>query len=250
MNNKQQHQFQDCSTFPGHREAERYEGAFIVLEGMDGSGRSTQVALLKEWLEFEGFAVQTMGLRRSNLVAKNLDEVMAKNTVTPLTLALMYATDLYDQLENVILPSLRAGSVVLADRYFFTLIARAAVRGIHRDYLYGIYQPALEPDLTFFLDVTPKIAFEREFKKNTALSYWESGRDMNLSTDLYRSFITYQGRMQREFRSMSRKFAFNWLDAEAPVPVVNRLLRMKISQQLGIKSTRYKPSDALLHLWR
>lgn len=237
-------------TFPGHQEARNYEGCFIVLEGMDGSGRSTQVALLKEWLEFEGFAVQTMGLRRSNLLSKNLDEVMAKNTVTRLTLALMYATDLFDQLENLILPALRAGSVVLADRYYYTLIARAAARGIDRDYLQGIYAPALAPDLTFFLSVSPEVAFEREFKKNQALSYWESGRDMNLSPDLHTSFITYQGLMQKEYALMDKQFNFETLDGEAPVPLVNRLLRTKISRELGIKSMRYKPSDALLHLWR
>src|SRR5713101_2463778 len=108
-------------------------GSLIVIEGMDGSGRSTQIALLQEWLESEGFAVQTSGLRRSNLVGRDIDELMAKNAVTRLTLALMYATDFFDQVEHRILPALRSGTLVLADRYIFTLIARGVVRGINRD---------------------------------------------------------------------------------------------------------------------
>src|SRR5690349_21963080 len=110
-------------------------GSLIVIEGMDGSGRSTQITLLQEWLESEGFAVQTSGLRRSNLVGRDIDELLAKNAVTRLTLALMYATDFFDQIEHRILPALRAGTMVLADRYIFTLIGRGVVRGINREYM-------------------------------------------------------------------------------------------------------------------
>jgi len=110
-------------------------GSLIVIEGMDGSGRSTQIMLLQEWLESEGFAVQTSGLRRSNLVGRDIDELLAKNAVTRLTLALMYATDFFDQVEHRILPALRSGTMVLADRYIFTLIGRGVVRGINRDFL-------------------------------------------------------------------------------------------------------------------
>jgi dTMP kinase len=104
-------------------------GNLIVIEGMDGSGRSTQIALLQEWLESEGFAVQTSGLRRSNLVGRDIDELLAKNAVTRLTLSLMYATDFFDQVEHRVLPALRSGTVVLADRFIFTLVARGVVRG-------------------------------------------------------------------------------------------------------------------------
>src|SRR6202047_4612210 len=111
---------------------EEFGGSLIVIEGMDGSGRSTQISLLTEWLESEGFAVQTMGLRRAFLVAEDIDTLLAENSVTPMTLALMYGTDFFDQLERRILPALRSGLIVLADRYIFTLIARAAVRGLGR----------------------------------------------------------------------------------------------------------------------
>src|SRR5256885_16409395 len=155
-------------------------GSLVVIEGMDGSGRSTQIALLQEWLESEGFAVQTSGLRRSNLVGRDIDELLAKNAATRLTLALMYATDFFDQVEHRILPALRSGTVVLADRFIFTLIARGVVRGINRDYMSGLYAMALRPHLTFSLNVRPETAFGREFKTAQAISYWEAGRDMSL----------------------------------------------------------------------
>jgi dTMP kinase len=225
-------------------------GNLIVIEGMDGSGRSTQIALLQEWLESEGFAVQTSGLRRSNLVGRDIDELLAKNAVTRLTLALMYATDFFDQVEHRVLPALRSGTVVLADRFIFTLVARGVVRGINRDYLNGLYAMALRPHLTFWLNVRPETAFAREFKKAQAISYWEAGRDMSLSHDLYWSFIRYQTMIKREFEVMAKKHGFIELDGEASVSAVNKQLRQRVGEQLGIRSTKYTPSAALAHLWR
>ena len=225
-------------------------GNLIVIEGLDGSGRSTQIALLQEWLESEGFAVQTSGLRRSNLVGRDIDELLAKNAVTRLTLALMYSTDFFDQLEHRIVPALRSGAIVLADRFIFTLIARSVVRGINRDYLTGLYAMALRPNLTFWLNVRPETAFAREFKKAQAISYWEAGRDMSLSHDLYWSFVRYQTMIKREFEVMAKRNAFIELDGEASVSNVNKLLRQRIGDHLGIRPTKYTPSSALAHLWR
>ena len=225
-------------------------GTLVVMEGLDGSGRSTQIALLQEWLESEGFAVQTSGLRRSNLVGRDIDELLAKNAVTRLTLALMYATDFFDQLEHRIVPALRSGTVVLADRFIFTLIARSVVRGINRDYLTGLYAMALRPNLTFWLNVRPETAFAREFKKAQAISYWEAGRDMSLSHDLYWSFVRYQTMIKREFEVMAKKNSFIELDGESSVSSVNKILRQRIGEHLGIRSTKYTPSSALAHLWR
>ncbi len=237
------------ASLPGVRE-EELSGTLIVIEGTDGSGRSTQISLLTEWLESEGFAVQTTGLRRSSLVADDIDALLAENSVTRMTLALMYSTDFFDQLERRILPALRSGLIVLADRYIYTLIARSAVRGIGRDYLHGIYEMALRPDLTFWLNVRPEIAFDREFKKSHTISYWESGRDMSLSNDLFQSFIRYQSLIKKEFEYLSRRHSFIELDGEASVSTVNRELRKQIGAHLGIKGTHYQPSGALAHLWR
>jgi dTMP kinase len=229
---------------------EELSGTLFVLEGSDGSGRSTQISLLTEWLEGEGFAVQTMGLRRSFLVGEDIDTLMAENSVTRTTLTLMYSTDFFDQLERRLLPALRSGLIVLADRYIFTLIARSAVRGISRDYLHGIYEMALRPDLTFWLNVKPEIAFDREFKKAQTISFWESGRDMSLSNDLFQSFVKYQSMMKKEFEYLSKRHGFIEVDGEASVSEVNGVLRKKIASRLGIRSTHYKPSHALSQLWR
>ena len=236
-------------TLPGVAEVE-FGGSLIVIEGMDGSGRSTQISLLTEWLESEGFAVETMGLRRSGLVAKDIDTLMAENTITRMTLTLMYATDFYDQLEHRIIPALRSDFVVLADRYFYTLIARAAARGIQRDYLNGLYEMALKPELTFWLNVRPEAAFEREFRKSHAISYWESGRELSLSNDLFQSFIMYQAKIKKEFESLAERHGFIALDGEASVANVNLELRKRIASHLGIQRTHYRPSSALASLWR
>jgi dTMP kinase len=224
-------------------------GTLIVLEGADGSGRSTQIALLTEWLESEGFAVTTTGLRRSALVAQKLDEILARNLVTRRTLALLYATDFYDQLEHRIVPALRSGMIVLADRYIYSLIARGVVRGLDGDYLQGIYGMALRPHLTFWLDIRPEVGFEREFKKSNAINYWEAGLDMSLSNNLYESFLLYQGRIRSELKLLAEKNGFIALEGERSVAAVNRELRQRIAAHLGIKPGRYTPSSALEHLW-
>ena len=229
---------------------EELSGHLIVIEGTNGSGRSTQIALLTEWLESQGFAVQTMGLRRSLLIAKDIDSLLAQNTVTRFTLALMYATDFYDQLENRIIPALRSGMVVLADRYLYTLIARAVVRGIDREYVHGIYDLALRPEISFFLNVRPEIAFVREFRKSPAISYWEAGRDMALSNDLYESFIKYQTMVRKEFVALAKRHNFVTFNGEESIRAVNADLRKRIAAYLGIRSTRYQPSHALSHLWQ
>ena len=226
------------------------KGSLIVLEGADGSGRSTQILFLTEWLESEGFAVRTVGLRRSALVAEKIDFMLARNLVTRRTLALMYATDFYDQLERSIVPALRSGMVVLADRYIYTLIARGVVRGLERSYLEGIYAMALRPSLAFWIDVRPEVAFEREFKKSNAISYWEAGLDMSLSSNLYESFILYQSRIRAELRHLVESRGFIPLEGEGSVSAVNKDLRQRIASHLGIKPGRYTPSRALEPLWR
>jgi dTMP kinase len=232
------------------RDRSELSGHLIVLEGTDGSGRSTQIALLTEWLESQGFAVETMGLRRSFLIAKDIDSLLAKNSVTRYTLALMYATDFFDQLENRILPALRSGMIVLADRYYYTLIVRAVVRGLDHGYLHRMYDLALAPDLTFFLNVRPQVSFEREFQKSPAISFWESGRDLHLSDDLYDSFISYQTMIRKEFVALAKQHGFTTLNGENPIRTVNADLRKRIAAYLGIRNIRYRPSHALVHLWQ
>jgi len=188
-------------------------GKLIVVEGADGSGRTTEVALLRDWLEVEGHAVVDTGLRRSDLVSEEIDRAKQGHTLAATTLALLYAADFADQLENKIVPALAAGSTVLADRYIYTLMARAVVRGASREYARQMYEFAIRPDLILFLDARPEILLHRSIGKYGSLDYWESGMDLCLSRDLFESFFLYQDLLSKEFEWMATKYGFQSVDA-------------------------------------
>jgi len=188
-------------------------GKLIVVEGADGSGRTTEVSLLREWLEVEGHAVVDTGLRRSDLVSGEIDRAKQGHTLASTTMALLYAADFADQLENKIIPALAAGSTVLADRYIYTLMARAIVRGASREYARQMYGFAVRPDLIVFLDARPEILLHRSIGKYGSLDYWESGMDLCLSRDLFESFFLYQDLLSKEFEWMAAKYGFQNVDA-------------------------------------
>ena len=188
-------------------------GRLIVIEGADGSGRTSEVALLKEYLEIEGHAVVDTGLRRSDLVSAEIDRAKQGHTLGAATMALLYAVDFADQLENKILPALAAGSTVLADRYVYTLMARAVVRGASRAWAQELYAFALRPDRVLFLEARPEILLHRTIAKYGSLDYWESGMDLCLSRDLFESFFLYQERLSGEFAWMRQQYRFDVVDA-------------------------------------
>jgi len=188
-------------------------GKLIVVEGADGSGRTTEIALLKEWLEVEGHSVVDTGLRRSDLVSAEIDRAKEGHTLGATTMALLYAVDFADQLENKIVPALAAGSTVLADRYVYTLMARAIVRGASRAWARELYAFALRPDLVVFLEARSEILLHRAIGKYGSLDYWESGMDLSLSRDLFESFFLYQEHLSKEFEWMASEYAFHPVDA-------------------------------------
>lgn len=209
-------------------------GKLFVIEGADGSGRSTQIALLSQWLEEQGFAVRHMGLRRSNLVSEQLEEAKQGNILTRTTLSLFYATDFFDQLLNEIIPALRAGHIVLADRYIYTLMARDTVRGAEREWVRNLYSPALRPDAVFYFKVGSRQLVERNFEKNATLDYWESGMDLGLSRDMFDSFVKYQRMLQLEFQRMHAEFGFEVVNANRQIISLHRDLRRQLGALLGI----------------
>ena len=211
---------------------EELGGRLIVIEGADGSGRSTQIARLVDWLEGTGHATSQVGLKRSNLVSDELDEAKHRNTLSRTTISLFYATDFADQLDNVILPGLRAGYIVLADRYIYTLMARDLVRGMDPEWLKQLYGMALVPDAVFYLHVSPENLIERNFAKDFALDYWESGMDLGLSRDMFESFIEYQKRIVETFRKLRTEYEFTMVDGDRPVDDVQEELRKRISAML------------------
>jgi dTMP kinase len=209
-------------------DVQRLAGKLIVMEGADGSGRSTQIARLREWLEGCGHATVQVGLKRSTLVSEELEKAQQGNILSHTTLSLFYATDFADQLENIIIPALKAGFMVLADRYIYTLMARDLVRGMDAAWLKNLYGIALVPDAVFYLNVSPEQLVERNFAKNYALDYWESGMDLGLSREMFDSFLKYQGLMAQEFKKLQSIYGFTIVDADRPPEEINAELQRKI----------------------
>jgi dTMP kinase len=207
-------------------------GKLIVVEGADGSGRSTQIQMLVDWLEGSGHSTVQVGLKRSTLVSEELDRAQEGNILSHTTLSLFYATDFADQLENIILPALRAGQMVLADRYIYTLMARDIVRGMDEQWLKNLYGMALVPDAVFYLNVAPEELVQRTFAKYARLDYWESGMDLGLARDIFDSFLKYQALMLKAFKSLQATYGFHIIDAHRPVEQINADLRKKIAAVL------------------
>ncbi len=207
---------------------EKLRGKLIVVEGADGSGRSTQIAQLVQWLEGSGHATVQVGLKRSSLVSEELEKAQQGNILSRTTLSLFYATDFADQVENIMLPALKAGFMVLADRYIYTLMARDLVRGMDEAWLKNLYGIALVPDAVFYLNISPEQLVQRNFAKNKALDYWESGMDLGLTRDMFDSFLKYQALMARQFTRLQATYGFDIVDADRSPEEVNADLRRKI----------------------
>jgi dTMP kinase len=207
-------------------------GKLIVVEGADGSGRSTQIAELVTWLEISGRPTVQVGLKRSTLVSEELEKAQDGNVLSRTTLSLFYATDFADQLENIIIPALKAGFIVLADRYIYTLMARDMVRGMDEKWLKNLYGIAPVPDAVFYLSVEPEELVQRNLSKNAKLDYWESGMDLGLAREVFDSFLKYQSAMGEAFRQLQKTYKFEIIDANRSVNSVNRELRKEISAVL------------------
>jgi dTMP kinase len=207
-------------------------GKLIVIEGPDGVGRSTQIALLRTWLEHSGHAVMDTGMARSALVGKGIKQAKQGNTLGPLTMTLFYATDFADRLENEILPALRAGFVVLTDRYLYSSIARASARGADAAWIRQVFGFALRPHAIYYLrggvqDLLPRVVYGRG-----GFDYWESGMDMRFGKDLYESFRRYQSRVIRSLDSMAQRYGFEVIDASRPPEQVFQDLKKRLAKLL------------------
>lgn len=213
----------------------KLSGKLIVVEGADGSGRSTQIARVVSWLEGRGHATVQVGLKRSTLVSEELVRAQQGNILSRTTLSLFYATDFADQLENIILPALKAGFMVLADRYIYTLMVRDLVRGMDEAWVKNLYSTALVPDAVFYLQVSAEELVQRNFAKNHALDYWESGMDLGLSRDMFDSFMRYQRLVAEKFQSLQKTYGFTILDGNRPADVTNHELQHMIESVMAGK---------------
>jgi dTMP kinase len=181
--------------------------------------------MLREYLEIQGHAVVDTGLRRSSLVGERIDEAKQGHVLGKTTMALFYAVDFADQLENKIIPALSAGTIVLADRYIFTLMARAIVRGASREWAQQLYAFALKPDLTIFLDTRTDLLMHRAFGRYGSLDFWESGMDLGLSRDRFESFFRYQQLLGQEFEWMAKDYEFHKVNANRTPREVHKDVR-------------------------
>lgn len=223
--------------YPGLATTEEYPGRLIVLEGTDGVGRSTQITLLKRWLESSGIAVFDTGLTRSNLAGRHLREAREGHTMGRMTQALFYATDFADRLENEMIPALRAGYVVLTDRYVYSLIARAEVRGLDGDWLRRIYGFAIKPSAVYYLkigvrDLVPRVLASGGF------DYWESGADYCGGGDLYDCFMRHQSALLGRFEHMAGEFGFASVDASQTIDQTFQTLQEHISAMIDDASLK------------
>ena len=202
-------------------------GRLVVIEGTDGVGRSTQITLLRPWLESSGYAVVDTEMTRSVLAGAGLKQAKAGHTLGPITLNLFYASDFVDRFESQILPALRAGFIVLTDRYIYSLMARAIVRGADPQWIRSIYGLALKPDAVFYLKVGMDDLIPRVLQRG-GFDYWESGMDMRLGADLFESFVNYQTLLLEQFELMSREYSFQVIDASLPVEQLSDQLKQRI----------------------
>jgi dTMP kinase len=205
-----------------------YPGKLIAIEGTDGVGRTTQIELLREWLEVKGYGVVETGWTRSRLMQPTIELAKASNTLNKLTFVLLYATDFADRLEKEIIPALKAGFVVLSDRYIFTALARAGVRGVDKQWLRNLYGFAIAPHLVFYLNIDVKTLIGRVLESE-GMDFWESGMDLKSGDDIYDSFRAYQQKLLREYQSMADEFHFRVVDARRSVNRIQDELRKQVA---------------------
>ncbi|MBV9745113.1 MAG: thymidylate kinase [Acidobacteriia bacterium] len=219
-------------------ETEDLQGKLIVVEGPDAVGRSTQIALLRQWLEREGHAVLDSGMARSALAGQGIKMAKTGNTLGAITMTLFYTTDFADRLEHEIIPALRAGFVVLIDRYIFSIMARAIARNEDREWIEQVAGFALAPHAVYYLHAGVNTLVSRVVLGRGAFDYWESGMDLRFGPDKYESFIKYQTRLIKALDSMVEPYDFTVIDASQPIERIFRELQKRIARLVGRSAHR------------
>lgn len=215
-------------------------GKLIAVEGLDGSGKSTQVHLLKRWLELEGYKVFFTEWNSSVIVKEVTKKGKKRQLLTPTTFSLIHCTDFADRYERQILPLLHAGYLVLADRYVFTAFARDAVRGCDHEWLRKLYSYARQPDVTFFFKVPLDIALGRILDGRPQLKYHEAGMDLGLSADAYESFRIFQSKIYEEYLRMVEEFSFAVVDGTSAPDIQQRYVRNLLQKRIELPRYKWK----------
>lgn len=209
-----------------------YPGKLFIVEGIDGSGKSTQIALLKKWLESEGYSVFFTEWNSSELVKETTKEGKKKNVLTPTTFSLLHATDFADRLNYQIIPPLKAGMIVLADRYAYTAFARDVVRGVSPQWVRNLYSFAVKPDISFYFDVPIQVACERILSNRTEIKFHEAGMDLGLSSDTKESFKMFQSKILDAYKNMIDEFSLTTIDATDEIHDQQEIVREAVKESL------------------
>jgi dTMP kinase len=215
-------------------------GKLIVVEGLDGSGKSTQAHLLRRWLEIGGYRVYFTEWNSSPLVKNVTKRGKKEQLLTPTTFSIIHATDFADRFERQILPMLHAGYIVLADRYIYTAFARDAVRGVDREWVRNLYRFAIKPDLTFFFNVPLEVALGRLLDGRPKLKYYEAGMDMGFDDDIYQSFRIFQGYVYDEYLKMADEFGFTTVDATRTPEEEQKDIRKMVQKKIDLARYKYE----------
>ncbi|HEU4391389.1 MAG TPA: dTMP kinase [Blastocatellia bacterium] len=194
-----------------------FPGKLFIVEGIDGSGKSTQLFLLQQWLKREGYVVSFSEWNSSTLVKETTRRGKKKRMLTPTTFSLIHATDLADRIERHIIPPLKAGAIVLADRYIFTAFARDVVRGVSREWVRDLYRFAVKPTIAFYFRVPLDISLRRILGARAGLKYYEAGLDLGLSEDYEESFKLFQGMIRDRYEEMIPEFGLTVIDAKRSI---------------------------------
>jgi dTMP kinase len=218
-----------------------FPGRLFIVEGIDGSGKSTQLSLLYRWLESEGYAVVFSEWNSSPLVKKVTRRGKRGKMLTPMSFSLIHATDFADRTEHQIIPPLKAGSVVLADRYIYTAFARDVARGVNREWVRALYRFAVKPTVGFYFRVTLEEAMRRLRAARTEIKYYEAGADVGLAVDLEENFRLFQSHIIEEYESMVEEFGLIVIDASLPIEEQQARMRQVVADALtGAKRTGIK----------
>jgi dTMP kinase len=208
------------------------KGKLIVVEGIDGSGKSTQLRLLEKWFQSKQSSVFLTEWNSSETVRRITSKGKRKGRLTPITFSLLHATDFADRYERNILPLLHAGYIVLADRYIYTAFARDIVRGCNPKWVRRVYEFAVKPDLVFYFKVPVDIAVERILSGRPKLKYYEAGMDLNLSNDPYESYRIFQSRIIEQYDSLALSEDFTIVDGTMEIEEAQRTLRSQVTKLL------------------
>ena len=214
-----------------------FPGRLIAVEGLDGSGKSTQIYLLKRWLELQGLKIFFSEWNSSTLVKNATSKGKKRELLTPTTFSLIHATDFADRYERQLVPLLRAGYLVLCDRYIFTAFGRDTVRGCPQEWVRGIYEFAAMPDLVFFFKASLETSLHRILVGRPQLKYFEAGMDLRLASDPYESFRIFQGRILEQYLAMSTEFHFLVIDANQPIETQQTIVRDLVAAKVDL--TKY-----------